>query len=166
MNAESCEHLHDRCTLVDEVPIDSRAAAMSVIVKDKADKHFLISKGAVAETLSVCTSIAHDDQYQALTSQKLDDVKTVARDMNDDGFRALALGVREIEHKAAYSRDDEKDLTMMGFIAFLDPPKRLRGRGDQGLERQRRRREDPHRRQRHRHAQRVPPGRYTSGRNT
>ena len=58
-----------------------------------------------------------------LTPAKLDEVKTVARDMNDDGFRALALGVREIEVKAAYSRDDEKDLTMMGFIAFLDPPK-------------------------------------------
>ncbi len=123
VNAEVVQHLHDQYTLVDEVPFDFTRRRMSVIVKDKADKHFLISKGAVAETLSVCTSIAHDDQYQALTPQKLDDVKTVARDMNDDGFRALALGVREIEHKAAYSRDDEKDLTMMGFIAFLDPPK-------------------------------------------
>ena len=43
--------------------------------------------------------------------------------MNDDGFRVLALGVREIEARPSYSRDDESDLTLMGFIAFLDPPK-------------------------------------------
>ncbi len=116
-------HLKDEYTLVDEVPFDFTRRRMSVIVKNRAGTHFLISKGAVAETLSVCTSLAHEDRYQALTPPKLDEVKAVARDMNDDGFRALALGVREIGVKPAYSRDDEKDLTMMGFIAFLDPPK-------------------------------------------
>ncbi|MGH8122902.1 MAG: magnesium-translocating P-type ATPase, partial [Rudaea sp.] len=86
-------------------------------------KHWLIAKGAVAETVMVCSSLAVGDQYQPLTPQRLEEVRAVARDMNDDGFRALALGVREIEVKPAYSREDEKDLTMMGFIAFLDPPK-------------------------------------------
>ncbi len=123
VNAETVQHLHAEYTLVDEVPFDFTRRRMSVIVKNSQGKHFLISKGAVAETLSVCTSLAHEDHYQALTPAKLDEVKTVARDMNDDGFRALGLGVREIEAKPAYSRDDEKDLTMMGFIAFLDPPK-------------------------------------------
>jgi Mg2+-importing ATPase len=120
---ETVQHLHAEYTLIDEVPFDFTRRRMSVIVQDKAGKHYLISKGAVAETLAVCTSLAHEDHYQALTPQKLDEVRAVAREMNDDGFRALALGVREIEAKAAYSREDEKDLTMMGFIAFLDPPK-------------------------------------------
>jgi P-type Mg2+ transporter len=123
VGVETVQHLHAEYTLVDEVPFDFSRRRMSVIVQDKAGKHYLIAKGAVAETLAVCTSLAHEDHYQALTPQKLDEVKTVAREMNDDGFRALALGVREIEAKAAYSREDEKDLTMMGFIAFLDPPK-------------------------------------------
>ncbi|HEX4481915.1 MAG TPA: magnesium-translocating P-type ATPase [Rudaea sp.] len=123
VNAETVQHLHAEYTLVDEVPFDFTRRRMSVIVKNREGKHFLIAKGAVAETLSVCTSLAHEDHYQALTPTKLDEVKAVARDMNDDGFRALGLGVREIEVKPAYSRDDEKDLTMMGFIAFLDPPK-------------------------------------------
>ena len=123
VNAETVQHLHAEYTLVDEVPFDFTRRRMSVIVKNREGKHFLISKGAVSETLSVCTSLAHEDRYQVLTPAKLDEVKIVARDMNDDGFRALALGVREIEAKPAYSRDDEKDLTMMGFIAFLDPPK-------------------------------------------
>jgi Mg2+-importing ATPase len=123
VNADTVQHLHAEYTLVDEVPFDFTRRRMSVIVKDRTGKHFLISKGAVAETLAVCTSLAHDTDYQVLTPQKLDEVRGVARDMNEDGFRALALGVREIESKPAYSRDDEKDLTMMGFIAFLDPPK-------------------------------------------
>ncbi len=123
VGAETVQQLHAEYTLVDEVPFDFSRRRMSVIVHDRAGKHFLVSKGAVAETLAVCTSVAHEEHYQALTPQKLDEVKAVAQDMNEDGFRALALGVREIEAKAAYSREDEKDLTMMGFIAFLDPPK-------------------------------------------
>jgi Mg2+-importing ATPase len=124
VNADTVQHLHAEYTLVDEVPFDFTRRRMSVIVKSNSSgKHFIIAKGAVAELLAVCTSLAHDDNYQALTPQKLDEVKAVARDMNDDGFRALALGVREIEIKAAYAREDERDLTMMGFVAFLDPPK-------------------------------------------
>ncbi|MEP6939996.1 MAG: HAD-IC family P-type ATPase [Rudaea sp.] len=153
VGAETVQHLHAEYSLVDEVPFDFQRRRMSVIVKNQAGKHFIVAKGAVAETLAVCTSLAHEDashgwlagaslgmyeagavekvqdsafsntHVQPLTQQKLDEVKAVSREMNDDGFRALALGVREIEVKAAYSREDEKDLTMMGFIAFLDPPK-------------------------------------------
>ena len=123
VDAATVQHLHAEYTLVDEVPFDFTRRRMSVIVRNKAGKHYLIAKGAVAETLAVCTSLAHEEDYQALTPQKLEEVRCVARDMNDDGFRALGLGVREIEVKPAYSREDEKDLTMMGFIAFLDPPK-------------------------------------------
>jgi len=123
VNADTVQHLHAEYTLVDEVPFDFTRRRMSVIVKDKTGKHFIISKGAVAEMLAVCSSLAFEDDYKALTPQHLDEVKAVAHEMNADGFRALALGVREIEPKAAYARDDEKDLTMMGFVAFLDPPK-------------------------------------------
>jgi len=123
VSAEMVQHLHTEYTLVDEVPFDFTRRRMSVIVRDRAGKHYLISKGAVAETLAVCTSVAHEERYAALTPQKLEEVKGVARDMNEDGFRALALGVREIAIKPAYSREDECDLTMMGFVAFLDPPK-------------------------------------------
>ena len=123
VNAETVQHLHAEYTLVDEVPFDFTRRRMSVIVRNKAGKHFIISKGAVAETLAVCSSLAFEDDYKPMTPQHLAEVKAVAHEMNEDGFRALALGVREIEAKAAYSRDDEKDLTMMGFVAFLDPPK-------------------------------------------
>ena len=108
---------------VDEIPFDFTRRRMSVIVRDDAGRHFLISKGAVAETLGVCTQVALGDAVDVLAEDKLEDVRAVARAMNDDGFRVLALGLREIEVKPAYSRDDERDLTLMGFVAFLDPPK-------------------------------------------
>ncbi|HEY2397046.1 MAG TPA: magnesium-translocating P-type ATPase [Rudaea sp.] len=119
----TAERLKAAYTLVDEVPFDFTRRRMSVIVRDACGRHFLISKGAVAETVGACTHLASADEVEALTPGLLDEVKTVARDMNDDGFRVLALGVREIEVKPSYSRDDERDLTLMGFIAFLDPPK-------------------------------------------
>jgi Mg2+-importing ATPase len=121
--AATAERLKAAYTLVDEVPFDFTRRRMSVIVRDDTGRHFLISKGAVAETVGVCTRQASGDEVEALTPGLLDEVKTVARDMNDDGFRVLALGMREIEVKPSYSRDDENDLTLMGFIAFLDPPK-------------------------------------------
>jgi P-type Mg2+ transporter len=123
VDAPTADRLKDRYTLVDEVPFDFSRRRMSVIVRDEAGKHYLISKGAVAETLGVCSRVALADEVEAMTPDKLTEVRTVARDMNDDGFRALALGMREIEAKASYSRDDESELTLMGFIAFLDPPK-------------------------------------------
>jgi len=111
-------------TLVDEVPFDFTRRRMSVIVKSTSSgKHFLISKGAVAETLEVCSQVALGDSSEPMSPEQLAQVKTVARDMNDDGFRALALGIREIEAKASYSREDEIALTLKGFVAFLDPPK-------------------------------------------
>ncbi len=119
----TAERLKAAYTLVDEVPFDFTRRRMSVIVRDDSGRHFLISKGAVAETVGVCTRLASGDEVEMLSPTLLDEVKTVARDMNDDGFRVLALGMREIEVKPSYSRDDESDLTLMGFIAFLDPPK-------------------------------------------
>ncbi|HSC10048.1 MAG TPA: magnesium-translocating P-type ATPase [Rhodanobacteraceae bacterium] len=122
-DAAVAERLKGAYTLVDEVPFDFSRRRMSVIVHDEAGRHFLISKGAVAETLGACTRVALGDAVDAITPERNKEVRDVARDMNDDGFRVLALGVREIEARPSYSRDDESDLTLMGFIAFLDPPK-------------------------------------------
>jgi len=121
--AAVAERLKGTYTLVDEVPFDFSRRRMSVIVRDEAGRHFLISKGAVAETLGACTRVALGEAIDTITPERHKEVRDVSRDMNDDGFRVLALGVREIEARPSYSRDDESDLTLMGFIAFLDPPK-------------------------------------------
>jgi len=123
VDADARRRLQDEYTLVDEVPFDFSRRRMSVIVRDRSGRHFLIAKGAVAETLGVCTHIRSGEIETATEAQLLSDVRHVARDMNDDGFRVIALGVRRIEAKAAYSLADEAGLTLMGFVAFLDPPK-------------------------------------------
>jgi Mg2+-importing ATPase len=121
---ETAARLKAEYTLVDEVPFDFSRRRMSVVVREESSgKHFLISKGAVSETVGVCARARDAGDEVPMTKEKLDEVRAVARDMNDEGFRALALGLREIEAKPAYSREDEKDLTLMGFVAFLDPPK-------------------------------------------
>ncbi|MEP7097218.1 MAG: magnesium-translocating P-type ATPase [Dokdonella sp.] len=117
------ERLQTEYTLVDEVPFDFTRRRMSVIVRNRAGQHFLIAKGAVSETVAICSALRTAQGDQAATPDTLTEVRNVARDMNDDGFRVIALGVREIEAKPAYSLADETDLTLMGFIAFLDPPK-------------------------------------------
>ena len=115
--------LQSEYSMVDEVPFDFSRRRMSVIVRDRGGRHFLIAKGAVAETLGICSALHAAGGDQAVSEDALDAVREVAREMNDDGFRVIAVGVREIEPKAAYSLIDEVDLTLMGFIAFLDPPK-------------------------------------------
>ncbi|MDE2257722.1 MAG: magnesium-translocating P-type ATPase [Xanthomonadaceae bacterium] len=121
--ADAAARLKSAYSLVDEVPFDFSRRRMSVVVRDEAGRHFLISKGAVAETVGVCGFARDGGETVPMTPDKLAEIRAVSRDMNDDGFRVLALGMREIEVKPSYSRDDEKDLILMGFIAFLDPPK-------------------------------------------
>ena len=123
-DADTAQRLQGEYTLVDEVPFDFTRRRMSVIVRDRAGRHFLVAKGAVAEMLGICTSLhraegtAHD-----LSADAASQSRDVARELNDDGFRVIALGVREIEARGAYSLADEAGLTLMGFLAFLDPPK-------------------------------------------
>jgi len=117
------QRLQTEYTLVDEVPFDFTRRRMSVIVRDSSGRHFLIAKGAVAETVGICAHLRDGEETVEMSPDALAEVRTIARDMNDDGFRVIALGFREIEAKPEYSLRDETDLTLMGFIAFLDPPK-------------------------------------------
>ena len=110
--------------LVDEVPFDFERRRMSVVVRDPEGRHLLISKGAVAETLGICTHVAEVDGEAVLDADRLAEVRQVAHDLNADGFRVIAVGVREMTPpREAYGRDDERGLTLVGFMAFLDPPK-------------------------------------------
>ena len=122
-DADTAQRLQGEYTLVDELPFDFSRRRMSVIVRDRSGRHFLIAKGAVAEMLGICASLHHAQGDAQLSADAASESREVARDLNDDGFRVIALGVREIEAKGAYSLADESGLTLMGFLAFLDPPK-------------------------------------------
>ena len=122
-DATTCQRLQAGYALVDEVPFDFVRRRMSVIVRDGAGRHFLIAKGAVAEMLGICASLHRTGGDESMSADAASVSRDVARELNDDGFRVIAVGMREIDARAAYSRADETGLTLMGYVAFLDPPK-------------------------------------------
>lgn len=111
---------------IDEIPFDFVRRRMSVVVEDETGLNTLICKGAVDEVMSLCTHveingaiIAIDPKHDTLRQQ-------IANDLNSQGFRVIALAYKEMPNapdEPVYSIKDESNLILLGFLAFLDPPK-------------------------------------------
>jgi len=116
---------------VDEIPFDFNRRRMSVIVDHEHRSHQLICKGAAEEILSICRYVrdeAPDLDRRAgvveLEAERREDAKELVAELNEDGFRVVAVAYREFPTThGAYSVADEAELTLAGFIGFLDPPK-------------------------------------------
>jgi len=113
---------------IDEIPFDFERRRMSVIVSQRDERHQLICKGALEEVLAACASVRVDGsagpQDVPLDAAMLARVQPVAREFNESGLRVVAVAVKELPpSQAVYSIADEAGLTLIGYIAFLDPPK-------------------------------------------
>ena len=118
---------------VDEIPFDFTRRRMSVVVEHERQDHQLICKGAFEEVLHVCTSVCDTEQDRVegelarvvpLDEETRNDARELVAEMNEDGFRVVAVAYRSFPTThGAYSVADESDLTLAGFIGFLDPPK-------------------------------------------
>ena len=109
---------------IDEIPFDFERRRMSVVVSERQDHHELICKGAVEEILSICTHVKEGDNSIPLDASMLARVLEVTQNLNNDGLRVVAVAVKEVPpSKITYSIKDEDELTLIGYIAFLDPPK-------------------------------------------
>ncbi len=109
---------------VDEIPFDFERRRMSVIVEKEPCLHELICKGAVEEVLAVCTQARMDGRTVPLTSELHRRVVGLRDEMSNEGLRVLAVAYRDIDHTHhQYRAADERDLILVGYIAFLDPPK-------------------------------------------
>ena len=117
---------------IDEIPFDFERRRMSVVVArvvaGRDDHHELICKGAVEEVLAACThariDTGHGAQDVALDAGLLERVQQVTRSLNEDGLRVVAVAMRSLPAaQATYSVADEAGLTLVGHVAFLDPPK-------------------------------------------
>ena len=113
---------------VDEIPFDFVRRRMSVVVSERDERHRLICKGALEEVLAACTHVRIDDgggpQEIALDAALLRRVQQVTRELNEEGLRVVAVAMKGLPAaQAIYSVADESDLTLVGYIAFLDPPK-------------------------------------------
>ncbi len=116
-------NVEGRCNLVDELPFDFERRRMSVIVEYEGD-HVLICKGAVEEIYAVCSHYQVEDEIYPLFDMIRDFLYEEVRDLNKNGYRVLAIAYKEFPTtKKAFSVEDEKDLILLGYIAFYDPPK-------------------------------------------
>ncbi len=110
---------------VDEIPFDFVRRRMSVVVEKRSEKkHVLICKGAVEEIFSICSRGEINGETFHLEQSHAERLLDVTRNLNEDGFRVIAVAYKEVPPmEATYSVRDEADLILLGYIAFLDPPK-------------------------------------------
>ncbi|HMK44547.1 MAG TPA: magnesium-translocating P-type ATPase [Dissulfurispiraceae bacterium] len=111
------------CRLVDELPFDFHRRRMSVVVEFEGD-HVLICKGAVEEVYSCCEYYQLDDDIYPLIGMIKDDLFEEVARLNEEGYRCLAIAYREFaRERTRFATQDESSLILLGYIAFLDPPK-------------------------------------------
>ena len=109
---------------IDEIPFDFSRRRLSVVVARDDGRHILICKGAVEEIFSVCSSYCLGADVGRLDETHLEAAKQQTTALNADGFRVVAVAYKEMDAAAtSYSIADEASLTLLGYIAFLDPPK-------------------------------------------
>ncbi len=111
---------------VDEIPFDFVRRRMSVVVEDEAGLNTLICKGAVDEVMSLCSRVELDGQILAVQPEHDAHRRRLVDELNAQGFRVIALGYKQMPGASddpVYSVKDESDLILLGFLAFLDPPK-------------------------------------------
>ncbi len=111
------------CKKVDEIPFDFQRKRMSVAVDYEGD-HVLICKGAVEDIYKVCTHYQIDEEIHLMIDLIKDDLLEEYEELSRDGYRVLGIAYREFpQSKEVFSVADESDLVLLGYIAFLDPPK-------------------------------------------
>jgi len=119
---------------VDEIPFDFERRRMSVVVSERDDHHELVCKGAVEEMLAVCSRVREGGQDLPLDAQRLARVRQTTEELNEQGLRVVAVAMKEVPAtREVYSQADEQDLTLLGYVAFLDPPKESTAQALQAL---------------------------------
>ena len=108
----------------DEIPFDFSRRRMSVVLKDDNGKRQLITKGAVDEIMSICSFIDIDGIAKPLTNELKEKAYKVYEKNNEEGLRILAIAQKnEIHGIETFGVGDESNMVLIGFVAFLDPPK-------------------------------------------
>jgi Mg2+-importing ATPase len=111
---------------IDELPFDFQRRRMSVIVEDKQNQHILICKGAVEEIMRLSPRVEVDGETLDVTPEHDAHRKLLVQELNEQGFRVVAVAYKVMpgdDDEPHYTLQDEADLTLLGYIAFLDPPK-------------------------------------------
>ena len=108
----------------DEIPFDFSRRKMSVVLRDRNLKRQLITKGAVDEIIANCAFVEIDGEVKPMDEELQKKAYQISEDNGTQGIRVIAVAQKnEIPDIDQFSADDEKDMVLLGFIGFLDPPK-------------------------------------------
>lgn len=120
---EDLRDLANRYKKIDELPFDFERRRMSVIVQE-GNQVRMVTKGALEEMLSISNYVQDEGQIIALTDEIRADVLQAVSDLNDQGLRVLGVCYKNYDNPDhAFTVEDESDMILMGYLAFLDPPK-------------------------------------------
>jgi Mg2+-importing ATPase len=111
---------------IDELPFDFQRRRMSVIVENHQNQHILICKGAVEEVMKLSSHVEIDGEVLEVTPEHDAKRKHLVNELNSEGFRVIAVAYRMFpgdNDTPHYSVQDESKMTLLGYLAFLDPPK-------------------------------------------
>jgi len=110
-------------TKIDEIPFDFSRRRLSVVVTDGTKKQ-MITKGAVEEILNICTWVNYKGEVSPITREIKENITNISKNMNKDGLRVVAVCQKnDILNVSNFEVSEEKNMVLMGFIGFLDPPK-------------------------------------------
>jgi len=113
----------EKYTKVDEIPFDFTRRMMSVVVEGPEGARELLTKGAPEAVFTRCTHFESDGEIFEMEPILVGDLIEQVNDLSEDGFRVLAVATKKVEKRAAYTKADEAQLVLTGYLAFLDPPK-------------------------------------------
>jgi len=118
---------------LDEIPFDFTRRMMSVLVQDPDGKSILLTKGAPEDVFHQCAQFELDGRLAPMDPGRMTGLKAQYDNLSNDGFRVLAVATKELTGKQGCAKDDERDLVLKGYVAFLDPPKESAGRAVDAL---------------------------------
>ncbi|HKM03503.1 MAG TPA: magnesium-translocating P-type ATPase [Lachnospiraceae bacterium] len=121
---ESLKDIQDNYTKIDEIPFDFERRRMSVVVTDKTGKTQMITKGAVEEMLKISSLVEYEGEIKPLTEIMRKIILDKVYELNDKGMRVIAVAQKTNPSLVgSFSVSDESEMVLIGYLAFLDPPK-------------------------------------------
>lgn len=116
--------LSEHYVKVDEIPFDFARRRLTTVVQNRDGKTQMVTKGAIEEMLSICSFAECDGKVRPMTKELKSRILATVDDLNEKGFRVLAIAQKSNPSPAgAFGVTDECDMVLMGYLAFLDPPK-------------------------------------------
>src|SRR5271166_5288014 len=117
------QDLVEKYKKLDEIPFDFTRRMMSVMVQNPEGKAILLTKGPPEEVFLRCSHFELDGKLTEMHAELMVGLKQEYDSLSNDGFRVLAVANKDLPGKQICTKDDERDLVLRGYVAFLDPPK-------------------------------------------